>query len=344
MGKHLLPTPKYHFKTPTLNPLKTPGEARLPNTLNTFPYHRMSDHRSLHSFSTADTHADGGTNPSKGVDEDGDTVGSATVDHEHATGGQLVRTTRACAACSKHKVRCTGGLPCARCSVLKSECLYLPSLRGKTRKRKTRPEGDENTRKAAPSISLETPSSSMGIRDAIVSQPHLRKEDISGENIEREADFAAWSRDNLLFQNGPRNSVLWEEDTLNLYSDSVKLGQSSRQTVCSPDLINKVSTVDDKLTTLPLPGDALNPLSVLAEASAHARRKTNGDIPQVPLPPVKENGGVDRVFPKDPADVESTFYAKLDRVLKEDAPHIMTLISTQECVCQLIDACLPQRA
>jgi hypothetical protein len=48
------------------------------------------------------------------------------------------RTARACSSCNKQKLRCDGGRPCSRCSGLgiQASCEYLPSLRGKTRKRK----------------------------------------------------------------------------------------------------------------------------------------------------------------------------------------------------------------
>jgi hypothetical protein len=54
------------------------------------------------------------------------------------------RLAKACSACSRQKVRCDGAQPCTRCcSVgLTDQCIYLPSMRGKIKRRKTKPSKD----------------------------------------------------------------------------------------------------------------------------------------------------------------------------------------------------------
>ena len=71
----------------------------------------------------------------------------------------------------------------------------------------------------------------------------------------------------------------------------------------------------DKLTTLPLPGDAHNPLAVLAEASS----TTHTFDAKSPVTKMAGNEGEDKGY-----------YAPLERVLKDEAPHIMSRIDVHE--------------
>jgi hypothetical protein len=73
----------------------------------------------------------------------------------------------------------------------------------------------------------------------------------------------------------------------------------------------------DKLTTLPLPGDVHNPLAVLAEASS----TTKTFDPNSPVVGLHEKEGEDKGY-----------YAPLERVLKDEAPHIMSRIDVHEYV------------
>jgi hypothetical protein len=73
----------------------------------------------------------------------------------------------------------------------------------------------------------------------------------------------------------------------------------------------------DKLTsTLPLPGDSHNPLSVLVELSEVALADLEGSSGSMR----GETGKLE----------EEQYYAPLERTLKEEAPHIMSFINTHE--------------
>lgn len=180
------------------------------------------------------------------------------------------RTARACSSCNKQKLRCDGGRPCSRCSGLgiQSSCEYLPSLRGKTRKRKA----DRDKEQAGDEI--------FGKRN-------------KGEN------FDMWQKENALATTVARNSTLWADDRR---PPSPLVTTSPRMSV-------------DKLTTLPLPGDVHNPLAVLAEASS----TTNIYDPKSPVAGLKGKEGE-----------EQGYYAPLERVLKDEAPHIMSRIDVHE--------------
>jgi hypothetical protein len=83
----------------------------------------------------------------------------------------------------------------------------------------------------------------------------------------------------------------------------------------------------DKLTTLPLPGDAHNPLAVLAEASATANPDSGGSPTDIVS--VVGTAGTGRT--NGPGEKEEGgYYAPLDRTLKDEAPHIMSLINVHE--------------
>lgn len=89
------------------------------------------------------------------------------------------------------------------------------------------------------------------------------------------------------------------------------------------------------LTTLPLPGDMHNPLAVLAQASATAEdiAEDNGSVEEK-----SERYPRRREAPPDTASSQTGerdregggYYAPLDRVLKDEAPHIMSLINVHE--------------
>jgi len=181
------------------------------------------------------------------------------------------RTARACSSCNKQKLRCDGGRPCSRCAGLGSQnsCEYLPSLRGKTRKRKA----ERDKEQAGNEI--------------------LNAKRNPGEN------FELWQKENALATTVARNSTLWADARRPLSPAAVR---SPRMSV-------------DKLTTLPLPGDVHNPLAVLAEASS----TTNTYDPKSPVTGLKGKNEDDQGY-----------YAPLERVLKDEAPHIMSRIDVHE--------------
>jgi hypothetical protein len=110
-----------------------------------------------------------------------------------------------------------------------------------------------------------------------------------------------WQKENALATTVARNSTLWAEDR-RPPSPSMAISTSPRMSV-------------DKLTTLPLPGDVHNPLAVLAEASS----TTNAFDPKSPIVGLKGKEGEDQGY-----------YAPLERVLKDEAPHIMSRIDVHE--------------
>lgn len=77
------------------------------------------------------------------------------------------------------------------------------------------------------------------------------------------------------------------------------------------------AAISDKLTTLPLPGDGHNPLAVLAEASMGLEQDAAS-------PGIKRDAGEERK--------EESYYAPLERTLKDEAPHIMRFLSFTEFV------------
>jgi hypothetical protein len=103
----------------------------------------------------------------------------------------------------------------------------------------------------------------------------------------------------------------------------------------------KADVVRDGLTTLPLPGDAPNPLAILSEASAHAiasmpsERESAGGIGGERTPEFDGLGpagtGASRGMTRDgDDDGGAAYYAPLERILRDQAPHIMTLIRAQQ--------------
>lgn len=185
------------------------------------------------------------------------------------------RTARACSSCNKQKLRCDGKKPCSRCAGLgvQETCEYLPSLRGKTRKRKADKDKER-------------------VPDG--------NEILHGKRNRGEY-FDMWQKENALATTVARNSTLWKDDRRPV-SPSQIIGLSPRMSV-------------DKLTTLPLPGDAHNPLAVLAEASS----ATHTFDAKSPVTKMAGNEGEDKGY-----------YAPLERVLKDEAPHIMSRIDVHE--------------
>lgn len=82
------------------------------------------------------------------------------------------------------------------------------------------------------------------------------------------------------------------------------------------------SEIDDKLTTLPLPGDGPNPLALLVEVSSHAARNELHGSDQVDA----ESRALGRSL-TDPGDA---YYTPIQRLPKFEAPRMLSLISEQE--------------
>lgn len=203
------------------------------------------------------------------------------------------RTARACSSCNKQKLRCDGGRPCSRCVGLgmQGDCEYLPSLRGKTRKRKA----DRDKEKHVQHNELRRGSEGQEILEGTKHKPEY---------------FDMWQRENALASTVARNSTLWADDRRPA-SPKRQSNNTLNNLISSPRPgVDNLTT-----TTLPLPGDAHNPLAVLAEASS----TSNPFGPISPIVGFKGKEGDDKGY-----------YAPLERVLKDEAPHIMSRIDVHE--------------
>jgi len=142
-----------------------------------------------------------------------------------------------------------------------------------------------------------------------------------------DSEMALWKRDALLSGRGPPISALWGLDRPGKFMlpDLVHPAATpSRRTLppISPLLNDRRGPINPAgLTTLPLPGDAHNPLAVLAEASAGARTDHDVDRPK--------NNQADSA-PGQSRDALGAYYGRLERNLHDEAPHIMSFISVQE--------------
>lgn len=260
-----------------------------------------------------------------------------------------IRISKACTPCRKVKLKCNGGNPCGRCLALSlpvEECTYPPSLRGKTRRKKAEIEAErranlangtgqsKSSRKSTrPDISNDTSSVFRPSRTQDSS-----KWDDGWTMRQMKEDFAKWKHDEELVNSGPRNANLWHNPAEHRKSTSssrlpgAKHAATSANTCISPSSLGLDNDpIPDRYTTLPFPGDAHNPLGVLAEASASAGNVGTKDVPS-PSPFQPTGGPGSRPVSEDGNGGEDSqgYYIPLERVLKKDAPHIMSLISVHE--------------
>lgn len=240
--------------------------------------------------------------------------------------GPRIRVSKACTPCRKVKLKCNGETPCGRCSALSlpmDECIYPPSLRGKTRRKKLEIEAD----RVAQGISSET--------SRRISQKRSRVDGGNGERDTRQwdagwtmssmkEDFAKWKHDEELTVNGPRNDAIWDRRHSNSNGDEGKsVTPTGRSQVPTISLGHEPQ--DRYTSDLPFHSEGHNPLGVLAEASANA-----GNAPTSPSPFLPTGGPGDRPDENGDGDATVGYDVPLERVLKKDAPHIMSLISITE--------------
>lgn len=204
-----------------------------------------------------------------------------------------LRASRACASCNRQKLRCDGSNPCSRCVSSQNPCEYLPSLRGKTRKRKKL--GDNDAKDGA----------------------GQDEDEVIDPDDESDPRLVMWRRDNSFRSHAPTIAALWGEGSggpVNHRPDLPVITRNRRS--------NGSLDISEKLTTLPLPGDAHNPLAVLAEASETARSDHDVNSPHTTRH--------DR--PKgQKAEEAGEYYLRLDReLMKDEAPHIMGYIKVHE--------------
>ncbi|BEJ11400.1 hypothetical protein CspHIS471_0108220 [Cutaneotrichosporon sp. HIS471] len=204
------------------------------------------------------------------------------------------RVKRACTLCRQAKQKCDGREPCTRCATDDLTCAYVPSMRGKTRKRKA----DVPPPPPAPIARAPSPPS-----PGPAKRP--RRDDRTRDGTLK-PEYAMWHRSSALARYGPRNSAIWQDESpepeVGISPVSALSGQSQRS-----------GGPAEGLTTLPLPGEH-NPLAVLAQAGATAEEPGSDE------PPPEDRG----------------YYAPLPNTLKDEAPHIMSLINVHEAE-QLFD-------
>lgn len=236
--------------------------------------------------------------------ESGPALTSATGTSVSA-GPSTQRITRACGSCSRQKVRCDGGHPCGRCTALKQPeaCEYRPSMRGKTRKRKTRPR-QNGINEEEEDVDRRPTGDRLG-------------GDVVRDNEERERHYASWKRTNSLCEQGIPNTAVWGDAT-------------KRENAGLPiPAADPALALNHRLTTLPLPGDAPNPLAMLAEASASAQA-AQASPPGATLAASSLLGAPPSRSTAHQDESTDAYYAPFQKRLKDDAPHIMTLISVSE--------------
>ena len=174
---------------------------------------------------------------------------------------KLKRTSRACSFCHRQKLRCDGAKPCLRCikSKVSDGCEYLPSMRGKTRKRKQRPTDVESQRN----------DNSIG-STVIAPQPAYVSSTHGGPYpaiLNSQMAYWKWdsrSRSNL-------QHFRWSgKGSSSMFKDDRDLHDPERPVLPSLAKVtgHSIETISTKLKQiLPKASNDLNPLEVLAAAS-----------------------------------------------------------------------------
>jgi len=275
--------------------------------------------------------------PSRSTSTEIDATLASPTNVAQASREGRIRISKACVPCRRVKLKCNGETPCGRCSSLnlssEDYCVYPPSMRGKTRRKKSETEGDRRPEGASSQggrIATLERSSQKRARPSSSGQhgdqgQDTRQWDQGWTMSSMKEDFEKWKDYEDITMNGPRNHNLWTNG-----ETGHPLGASS-STTNGPSRRRSVSSIGhdilpDRYTTLPYPGDAHNPLGVLAEASASAGNAKEGITDQSPFQPT--GGPGDRPGPEEGGF--NGYYVPLERVLKKDAPHIMSLISIAE--------------
>ncbi|KAK4687227.1 hypothetical protein P7C73_g2891, partial [Tremellales sp. Uapishka_1] len=132
--------------------------------------------------------------------------------------------------------------------------------------------------------------------------------------------FSTWKQESSIASTGPTNSALWGQQKGRSRSSCGRLGEAIQG---SPSTRPAYHPDTDILTTLPLPGDAHNPLALLAEASATSLFEED--------PPLTDDrAGRSQKGRDHDGRSRGHYYAPLERSLKDEAPHIMSRINVQE--------------
>jgi hypothetical protein len=250
-----------------------------------------------------------------------------------AARGTRIRVSKACTPCRKVKLKCNGETPCGRCSTINlpiHECIYPPSLRGKTRRKKVEIEADRlaqdsNADQTGPLLLKRTRAED--IEENGDGERDVRRWDAGWTMRSMKEDFAKWKHDEELTVTGPRNDNIWNPDgrpgSTGVHNASLPR-TSNRPFVSPPRSSLDQDVLPDRYTSTPFLGEGHNPLGVLAEASA-----TAGNAATTPSP-FQPTGGPGDKLDEDHQREKEGYDVPLERVLKMDAPHIMSLISISE--------------
>lgn len=266
---------------------------------------------SLESSRSPHTTSDPESGPSTVIAEHAEIDKSPTSSHEADLDHKpKSRASRACSSCNRQKLRCDGGKPCTRCTTnqISEGCEYLPSLRGKTRKRKIRPaeKAESPPRKAikaeSPPREVETPIKKREALPAIFgSQLAYWKND----SVNRQTPLPGVRSLNRLISarndavDHPSNRPTWKLPPI---SPRVSNDLHPQQPALS--ILSSLSTIRDAPSS--------NPLAVLAEASmgshafrsnpvsregshgpaAHETREPNGQAPSQVQPSTVSSTGI----------------------------------------------------
>jgi hypothetical protein len=313
------------------------GQFDQPGPSNVGQYRQTAGERYLNGNGTASGQPTPGSSRSGSPDIEPNSASPAGPGSRlgPAARGTRIRVSKACTPCRRVKLKCNGETPCGRCSTLNlsiHECVYPPSLRGKTRRKKVEIEAD----RLAQDITDRPLQTSLkrlraGDTDKDKEERDVRQWDAGWTMRSMKEDFAKWKHDEELAVNGPRNDNIWNHDG-RPSSTGVQNGSMprtrNRPFVSPPRSSLDREVLPDRYTSSPFPGEGHNPLGVLAEASA-----TAGNAPTSPSPFQPTGGPGDKPDDDDGEgeDQGSRGYnVPLGRVLKKDAPHIMSLISISE--------------
>jgi len=298
-------------------------------------YRQTASEQRIHGIGAQSGRPTPGSSRSGSPDIEPNSASPAGPSSGPAPRGTRIRVSKACTPCRRVKLKCNGETPCGRCSALNlsiHECVYPPSLRGKTRRKKVEIEADRLAQNditdQSVSISLKRPRA--GDLENGNGERDVRQWDAGWTMRSMKEDFAKWKHDEELTVNGPRNDTIWNHDGRPT-STGVQNGPISRTRnrpfVSPPRPLIDNRILPDRYTSGTFLDDGHNPLGVLAEASATAG---NAEISPSPFEPT--GGPGDKPDDDDRGEDSGTgdYHVPLEKVLKKDAPHILSLISISE--------------
>jgi hypothetical protein len=251
-------------------------------------------------------------------------LNAGTSSEAQPSRGPRIRVSKACTPCRRVKLKCNGETPCGRCSALNlamDECTYPPSLRGKTRRKKLEIEVGPHTPEGNEAVEGQTAQKRSRVGEVGDGERDTRRLDHGPTLTSMNGNGPRWRYDENSTAYSSRNDI-WNPDehpsSHRSPNGSSSIPNSRRYEASALDH----NTIRDTYPTSLPPGDAHNPLGVLAEASA-----TAGSA--VPSPSsFQPAGGAE----DDHEGRQRTrrYYGLPERGLKEEYPHILSIISSSE--------------